>query len=64
METDDVRPVLYNVPASTRALGGISRAKFYELVKNGEISTVHIGSRVFVHREEIERYAASLTTLK
>lgn len=45
-------PVLNSIPETLRRLP-ISRAHFFRLVAEGEISTVKIGARTFVSDDEI-----------
>jgi DNA binding domain, excisionase family len=52
--------LLYSVKEAGVALGGLSRAYVYALIKNQEIATVHIGRRVFVRADDLERYVRSL----
>jgi excisionase family DNA binding protein len=40
---------------------GIGRSKGYELISDGSIATVYIGSRRLVARTELERFVATLT---
>ena len=39
---------------------GIGRSKFYELVSNGKLKTVKIGSKTLVTADEAQRFIASL----
>ncbi|GJO17886.1 hypothetical protein NJB1507_08450 [Mycobacterium marinum] len=60
---------LMSVTEARQQLGGISRSKFYALVKEGELPLVKIGSRSFVQAEELDdfvrrkRYDASGRTV-
>jgi excisionase family DNA binding protein len=59
---------LMPVKEARQQLGGISPTTFYALVKEGELSLVKIGSRSFVHAEDLDdfprrkRYNASCQT--
>ena len=57
---NDSRPLLLPLPAAFAQLG-IGRSKFYELISDGSIATVNIGSRRLVARTELERFVTSLT---
>jgi hypothetical protein len=53
--------VLLNpISATRRRLGGISNARFYELVKEGRIHLTKLGRRSFVTEAELHRFVASL----
>ena len=41
-------------------LGGVSRSKFYRMVKDGDIKLIRLGRRSFVSAGEIERLVARL----
>jgi len=51
---------LLDVGETTAFLGGIGRTKLYELVKSGELSTVHIGRRTFFRKSDLEAFVAGL----
>ncbi len=51
---------LLDVGETTSFLGGIGRTKLYELVKSGELSTVHIGRRTFFRQSDVEAFVAGL----
>ncbi len=53
---------LVPMPASQEVLGGIGRTKLYELVSEGEITKVNIGSRSFITAESLEKYLDRLVT--
>lgn len=52
--------LLYTVPESMAALGGMSRSKFYALISEGHIRVVKIGRRSYVTEPELRRYVDSL----
>jgi excisionase family DNA binding protein len=52
--------LLYSVKEAGVALGGLSRAYVYSLIKNEQLAIVHIGRRVFVRADDLERYVHSL----
>jgi hypothetical protein len=56
----DQQPKLYPVHDAQEILGGISRATFYRLVKDGQLSIRKIGSRSFVRGDELTRYIDGL----
>lgn len=43
------------IPESCALLGGISRAKLYELLKSGDLKSIKIGGRTFIPRSELDR---------
>jgi len=47
---------LVSLTDSRRALGGIGRTKLYELVGDGQITKVNVGSRSFITADSLERY--------
>jgi excisionase family DNA binding protein len=47
---------LMPVDEARQQLGGISRATFYALVKEGDLSLVKIGSRSFVQAEDLDDF--------
>jgi len=49
---------LYPIPEARERLGGISRAFFYDLVRDGVIELTKLGRRSFVARDELRRVAA------
>lgn len=51
---------LLNDVEATCALLSIARTSLYAEVRAGRIATVKRGKRTFFHRDEIERYVASL----
>lgn len=59
METHLVEPLFFTVGQTQRLLG-IQRSKFYSEVSEGRLKIVKNGSRTFVHRDEIQRYADNL----
>ena len=52
-----VQRLLHPVDDARHALGGISRATFYEMVKDGRIHLTKIGRRSFVSDPELKRAA-------
>ena len=52
-----VQRLLHPVNDAREALGGISRATFYEMVKDGRIRLTKIGKRSFVSDPELKRAA-------
>lgn len=51
---------LVPIPDSCALLGGIGRTKLYELVNDGQISKVNIGSRAFITGESLENFLTRL----
>ncbi len=49
--------LLHPVDDARHALGGISRATFYEMVKDGRIRLTKIGKRSFVSDPDLRRAA-------
>lgn len=52
---------LYSLPDVGEQLGGLKRTKVFDLIKQGHLSTVKIGSRTFVSADSLDRYVATLT---
>lgn len=50
------------IPQAQEVLGGISRTTLWGLVKSGHVDQVNIGRRVFITRESMDRYVASLAS--
>ncbi|MEW9570858.1 helix-turn-helix domain-containing protein [Rhodanobacter sp. Si-c] len=50
-------PLVHQVNAAARRLG-VSRCKFYALVKSGTLHTFRIGGRVVVAETELQRVVA------
>lgn len=53
---------LMPLPEAMRLLGGIGRTKTYELVNDGEITKVKIGSRSFITTDSLEAYLGRLVS--
>lgn len=53
--------LLYSEADAREVLGGISRGKFFQLLADGELARVKIGRRMFIARDELERYTSSLS---
>lgn len=51
---------LFRLNEAAHALG-IGRSKLFQLIADGRLKAVSIDGRRLVHRDELERYAASLT---
>lgn len=51
---------LLNDVKTVCALLSISRTHLYEEIKRGRLSPVKSGNKTLFHRDELERYAASL----
>lgn len=47
---------LHPVPEAMNMLGRIGRTTLYEMIRNGQIGTVHIGNRVFIPSDEIAAF--------
>lgn len=54
--------LLYDVP-TTAAMLCMSRARLYEVMRDGGINAVKHGKRTLFHRDEIERFAANLQSV-
>jgi excisionase family DNA binding protein len=57
---DPVTKRLVPMPDTMRLLGDLGRTKLYELIKDGEITKVKIGSRSFVTAESLDAYLERL----
>ena len=55
-----MRPLLNPVPTARQQLGGISQAKFYQLVDEGVVRLTKIGRRSFVHDNDLRKAAKRL----
>lgn len=53
------KPLLYPL-ADCAAILGVRRSTIYQLIKQGEIRTVHIGSRHLATAESLEAYVDRL----
>jgi hypothetical protein len=49
-------PPLVSIIEARRILGGISRAKAYNLISRGELTRVNIDRRAFVTTDSISKY--------
>jgi len=49
-------PLLYDVDAACKILGGISKPMVYRLVQTGELRPVKVGSRSMFTMEELQRF--------
>ena len=58
---DVISPLAVNPTKGAKVLG-VSRSKFYELLKDGELPLIKIGSRSLVRIADIENLLASLAT--
>jgi len=47
---------LHPVPEAMNLLGRIGRTTLYEMIRDGQIGTVHIGNRVFIPSDEIAAF--------
>jgi len=63
VQTHSIEPLFYSVAQAQRLLG-IRRTKFYSEVKAGHLEITKNGSRSFIHRDEIDRYANRLLSGK
>jgi len=59
MGTDWNAESLVPQPEALRRLGGISRSTLWRLHRDGEISLIHIGRKVFLEPSEIRRFVAA-----
>lgn len=48
--------ILYSVPQASRVLG-LSARLIWMFVQRGEIKTRRVGTRVVIHRRELEKFA-------
>jgi excisionase family DNA binding protein len=58
---DVIYPLAVNPSAGAKMLG-VSRSKFYELLSQGQLPLIKIGSRSLVRVADIEKLLASLAT--
>ncbi|MCZ7526569.1 MAG: helix-turn-helix domain-containing protein [Acidimicrobiia bacterium] len=54
-----MQPVLYSIADATLVLG-IGRTRLYQLMRSGEIETVHIGRRRLIPSASIDALVARL----
>ena len=52
--------LLLTMDEAAVALGGLSKAGVYRLIRQGRLKKVKVGSRTFISTAELERYVASL----
>ena len=50
---------LVPIPDSCGVLGGIGRTKLYELINDGQLTRVRIGSRAFITGESLENFLSA-----
>jgi hypothetical protein len=50
--------VLYSIPETQKALGGLGRNSVYNLINGGKLETVKIGRRTLVKADSIRALAA------
>ena len=55
--------LLHSFAESQAALGGVSRTKIYDLVRQGDIELVKIGRRSFITDASLRRYVRQLTVV-
>lgn len=53
---------LYTIEEAREQLGRISRNTIYDLLRNGELASVHIGRRRFISAAALEAFIATSTT--
>lgn len=51
----DPRPISVRVPIAVR-MTGISRSKLYELIKNGDVQIVKVGSSTLIPVDSLEQF--------
>lgn len=56
----DDQKLLDSIDDAQTRLGQLGRTKLYELIKDGELTTVKIGRRSFITRRSIEAYVDRL----
>jgi excisionase family DNA binding protein len=59
MAAAHVEPLAYGPPDAAKVLG-ISRARVYELIADGTLTSFKLGQRRLIRRETIERFLAGL----
>lgn len=59
MAEPHVPPIAYR-PRDAAAVVGLSRARLYQLIANGELVTRKCGSSTLIPRSELERFVESL----
>jgi excisionase family DNA binding protein len=55
--------LLCAIPVTQEVLGGIGRTTVYELMKDGSLESVKIGSRSFITRRSLEAYVDRLAAV-
>ncbi|RJF90324.1 helix-turn-helix domain-containing protein [Sphingomonas cavernae] len=51
----NLRPISVRIPVAVK-LTGISRSKLYELIKDGSLQTVKVGSSTLIPIDSLERF--------
>ena len=57
----EIARLLHPISETQELLGGLGRTTIYELIKQGEIEIVKIGSRSFVTHESLSGYVSKLS---
>jgi predicted DNA-binding transcriptional regulator AlpA len=52
--------LLHPVPEAMHMVGDISRSKFYQLIRDGQLQLVKIGSRSFIPEESLRNFVDRL----
>lgn len=54
--------LLYSLDQAAEALGGLSRAAIYDLLRSGELPSVYLGRRRFITADALAAFVAALPT--
>ena len=57
--TGSILPTAFTV-AGAVSYSGLSRSRLYELMRDGEIASFHVGGRRMILREAVDRFFAKL----
>ncbi len=58
---DSAPPLAYSIAQATNIIP-VSRTTFYELIKRGELETVHVGARQLIPHKSLVDYLNRLST--
>ena len=62
MKDSNAIPLIQSIPSTQRRLGNTGRTKIYELIGEGKLKKVKIGTRTFITDSSIRAYVRELET--
>lgn len=60
MQTTKFRPMLHSIKGAREDLGGVGNTKIYDLINEGKLKKVKVGTRSFITDKSIRAYVAEL----